>query len=95
MRREAGSIERYSGEWVIHRRGTVKNRDSKRKLSVCDRGTLRIAKEERITIDEIKGIYMDLSYLEEPVGVHLALSGLPTYMYAQQILHRMLKWVCR
>ena len=43
-----------------------------------------IIKEERITIDEIKGIYMDLSYLEEPVGVHLAQAKCYAYMYAQQ-----------
>ncbi len=43
-----------------------------------------IIKEERITIDEIKGIYMDLSYLEEPVSVHLAQAKCYAYMYAQQ-----------
>lgn len=43
-----------------------------------------IIKEEMITIDEIKGIYMDLSYLEEPVGVHLAQAKCYAYMYAQQ-----------
>ena len=43
-----------------------------------------IIKEEMITIDEIKGIYMDLSYLEESVGVHLAQAKCYAYMYAQQ-----------
>ena len=43
-----------------------------------------IIKEEMITIDEIKGIYMDLSYLEEPVGVHLAQAKCYAYIYATQ-----------
>ena len=43
-----------------------------------------IIKEELITIDEIKGIYMDLSYLEGPVTVHLAQAKCYAYMYAQK-----------
>lgn len=43
-----------------------------------------IIKEELITIDEIKGIYMDLSYLEEPVTVHLAQAKCYAYMYAKK-----------
>ena len=55
-----------------------------------------IIKEEMITIDEIKGIYMDLSYLEEPVGVHLhRRSVMLTCMPNKKVLHRMLKWACR
>lgn len=41
-----------------------------------------IIQEEEVTIDEIKGIYMDLSYLEEPIGVHLAQAKCYAYIYA-------------
>ena len=43
-----------------------------------------IVKEDIVTIDEIKGIYMDLSYLEEPIGVHLAQAKCYAYMYAEK-----------
>jgi DNA excision repair protein ERCC-2 len=35
-----------------------------------------------VIIDEIKGMYMDLSYLKEPVGVHRAQAMCYAYMYA-------------
>ena len=35
-------------------------------------------------IDEIKGIYMDLEYLEEPFGVHLAQAKCYAYIYAKE-----------
>lgn len=41
-----------------------------------------IIREEEVTIDEIKGIYMDLNYLEEPIGVHLAQAKCYAYIYA-------------
>lgn len=40
--------------------------------------------EDGHTIDEIKGIYMDLDYLEEPVGVHLAQAMCYAYIYAKK-----------
>jgi DNA excision repair protein ERCC-2 len=40
-----------------------------------------IEKPEGVTIDEIKGIYMDLSYLEEPFPVHLAQAMCYGYFY--------------
>ncbi|MEY8356381.1 ATP-dependent DNA helicase [Lachnospiraceae bacterium 54-53] len=40
-----------------------------------------IDKPEGVTIDEIKGIYMDLSYLTEPVPVHLAQAMCYGYFY--------------
>ncbi len=44
-----------------------------------------ILKEESETvIDEIKGMYMDLSYLEEPISVHRAQAMCYAYIYAQQ-----------
>jgi len=43
-----------------------------------------IIREDEITIDEIKGVYMDLSYLEEPVEVHLAQAKCYAFIYAQQ-----------
>ena len=36
------------------------------------------------TIEEIKGIYMDLDYLKEPIGVHLAQAKCYAYIYAKQ-----------
>lgn len=41
-----------------------------------------IIREEKVTIDEIKGVYMDLSYLEEPIEVHLAQAKMYAYIYA-------------
>lgn len=43
-----------------------------------------IIQEKTVTIDEIKGVYMDLAYLEEPVGVHLAQAKCYAYIYASQ-----------
>lgn len=40
-----------------------------------------IEKPEGVTIDEIKGIYMDLSYLTEPYPVHLAQAMCYGYFY--------------
>ena len=40
-----------------------------------------IEKPEGVTIDEIKGIYMDLSYLTEPFPVHLAQAMCYGYFY--------------
>lgn len=41
-----------------------------------------ILTEDTVTIDEIKGIYMDLFYLKEPFVVHLAQAKCYGYMYA-------------
>lgn len=58
---------------------------------VLDEGEFRIAIEGRadgiitepsgVTIDEIKGIYMDLNRLEAPIGVHLAQAKCYGYIY--------------
>jgi DNA excision repair protein ERCC-2 len=40
-----------------------------------------------VTIDEIKGVYMDLSHLTEPVGVHRAQALCYAYIYATQQDH--------
>ncbi|WP_026891665.1 ATP-dependent DNA helicase [Lacrimispora aerotolerans] len=40
-----------------------------------------IEKPEGVTIDEIKGMYMDLSYLDEPFPVHLAQAMCYGYFY--------------
>ena len=37
-----------------------------------------------VTIDEIKGIYMNLDALDEPVGVHRAQAMCYAYIYALQ-----------
>lgn len=43
-----------------------------------------IEEEERTAIDEIKGVYMDLQFLEEPVLVHKAQAMCYAYFYASQ-----------
>ncbi len=43
-----------------------------------------IIREEEVTVDEIKGVYLDLSYLEEPIGVHLAQAKCYAFIYAKQ-----------
>ena len=40
-----------------------------------------IDRPDGVTVDEIKGMYMDLSYLEEPVPVHLAQAMCYGYFY--------------
>lgn len=40
--------------------------------------------DDRITIDEIKGVYMDLAGLTEPIGVHRAQAMCYAYIYAVQ-----------
>lgn len=40
--------------------------------------------DEGVTIDEIKGIYRDLAYLDSPVEVHLAQAKCYAYIYAKQ-----------
>ena len=43
-----------------------------------------IEEEDRTAIDEIKGVYMDLNYLEEPVEVHKAQAMCYAYIYGTQ-----------
>ena len=43
-----------------------------------------LKEESEIIIDEIKGMYMDLSYLEEPISVHRAQAMCYAYIYALQ-----------
>ena len=40
--------------------------------------------EEDVTIDEIKGVYLNLEYLKEPIGVHLAQAKCYAYIYGIQ-----------
>ncbi|MDE7434763.1 MAG: ATP-dependent DNA helicase [Lachnospiraceae bacterium] len=40
--------------------------------------------EDEVTIDEIKGIYRNLEFLEEPIGVHLAQAKCYAYIYGIQ-----------
>ena len=40
--------------------------------------------EEKIWIDEIKGVYRELKLIEEPVGVHLAQALCYAYIYGKQ-----------
>lgn len=41
-------------------------------------------KADGVTVDEIKGIYRDLTHMEEPYGVHLAQAKVYAYLYAYQ-----------
>ena len=43
-----------------------------------------IFEEEGIWIDEIKGIYRDLTRLEQPINVHLAQAKCYAYIYAKK-----------
>lgn len=43
-----------------------------------------IVEEDDVTIDEIKGIYQDVNFMEKPVGVHLAQAKCYAYIYAMQ-----------
>lgn len=43
-----------------------------------------IEEEDRTVIDEIKGVYMDLAYLEEPVMVHKAQAMCYAFIYGTQ-----------
>lgn len=44
-----------------------------------------IHKGQDITVDEIKGVYMDLSVLEEPVDIHLAQAMCYGYFYGSEV----------
>lgn len=43
-----------------------------------------IVEDDEFTIDEIKGVYRDLHFIEEPVEVHLAQAKCYAYMYGKQ-----------
>ena len=43
---------------------------------------LTVEEDMHVTIDEIKGIYMNLDALDEPVGVHRAQAMCYAYIYA-------------
>jgi Rad3-related DNA helicase len=43
--------------------------------------------EAEITIDEIKGVYMDIAHMTEPVTVHRAQAMCYAYIYAQKYRH--------
>ena len=56
-----------------------------------DFSTLLLEEENNppeIIIDEIKGVYMDLSHLTEPIGVHKAQVMCYAYMYATKYEHK-------
>lgn len=40
-----------------------------------------IQKEDRVIIDEIKGVYLELGFLDEPIAIHLAQAMCYAYMY--------------
>lgn len=43
--------------------------------------------EDMVTVDEIKGIYRDLEYLDAPYPIHLAQAKVYAYLYAKQHGH--------
>lgn len=49
-----------------------------------------IVEEDKITVDEIKGIYQDVNTLTEPVAVHLAQAKCYAYMYGRTVNSKML-----
>ena len=51
-------------------------------LTVEGRADGIIRRTEGIVIDEIKGIFRELAYLEEPISIHLAQAKCYAYMYA-------------
>lgn len=53
-------------------------------LTIEGRADGIIISEEEVTIDEIKGMYKDLKYLLEPVGVHLAQAMCYGYIYGKE-----------
>ncbi len=53
------------------------------KIVVEGRADGIIERPDEVTIDEIKGIYMDLAQLKEPIKVHLAQAFCYAYMYGQ------------
>ena len=53
-------------------------------ISVEGRADGIIEEDNRTAIDEIKGVYMDLNYLEEPVEVHKAQAMCYAYIYGTQ-----------
>lgn len=46
-----------------------------------------VQEQPRVIIDEIKGVYMELSHLKEPVGVHRAQAMCYAYIYATKYDH--------
>ena len=53
-------------------------------ISVEGRADGIIEEADRTAIDEIKGVYMDLNYLEEPIEVHKAQAMCYAYIYGYQ-----------
>lgn len=53
-------------------------------IAVSGRADGIIIRPDKITVDEIKGMYADVERLEEPVPVHLAQAMCYAYIYAQQ-----------
>lgn len=50
-----------------------------------------IDKPESVTVDEIKGTYRELSYMKEPVPVHLAQAKVYAAMFLRGLCHRELR----
>lgn len=53
-------------------------------LTIEGRADGIIVESDQVIIDEIKGIYRDLSYIEEPYSIHLAQAQCYGYIYALQ-----------
>ncbi len=53
-------------------------------IAVSGRADGIIVRLDKITVDEIKGMYADVEKLEEPVPVHLAQAMCYAYIYAEQ-----------
>lgn len=63
--------------------GIITNQTSKEEYSGFLLGEVEDVQPE-IVVDEIKGVYMELSHLKEPVGIHKAQAMCYAYIYAAQ-----------
>ena len=80
----------YSAEFPLSITVPIKRDELEFEITVEGRADGVISQPEEnppILIDEIKGIYMELSHLEAPVPVHRAQAMCYAYIYAKQYAH--------
>ncbi len=80
----------YSAEFPLSIMVPVKRDELELEITVEGRadGIISLPEESpSIVIDEIKGVYMELSHLEAPVPVHRAQAMCYAYIYAKQHMH--------
>jgi len=80
----------YSAEFPLSITVPIKREELELDITVEGRadGIISLPEENpSVVIDEIKGVYMELSYLEAPVPVHRAQAMCYAYIYAKQLKH--------